>query len=136
MEPLTLDEGTGNSRKGTVLVVDDNLEIRELTEMVLLDSGYEVALASDAESAIGMVAQDPGVFGLVLSDVNLPGLSGVELSTRLQSEYPDLPVMLVSGSAVKVPSGVEFLQKPYSLADLMERVEQICRNRTIASGAH
>lgn len=108
---------------GRVLLVDDQPELRRLFERALVKSGHEVVAAASAREALELAAQ--GGFDVVISDVRMPDLTGVELLERLHAEDPALPVLLVSGSpdldtamkAVKY-GAFEFLTKPVSFEAL------------------
>src|SRR5471030_415061 len=103
----------------SVIVVDDEAPIREAVEQWLTLSGFNVQLCSRAEDCL---AQLPEHFpGVIVSDVRMPGMSGLELLNQLQSRDADLPVILLTGHG-DVPMAVEairdgaydFLEKPFS----------------------
>ena len=102
-----------------VIVVDDEASIRTAVEQWLSLSGFEVQLFSRAEDCLAKLPRDfPGV---ILSDVRMPGLSGLELLAEVQRRDTDLPVILLTGHG-DVPMAVEamrdgaydFLEKPFS----------------------
>lgn len=108
----------------TILVVDDEPQIRALLRRVLWAQGYQVLLAEDAETALGHLAgEDP--IDLLLTDMVMPGLSGRVLLERAMKMRPGLPMILMSGyaeyadtryvvSELKVP----FLPKPFTREEL------------------
>lgn len=106
------------ARKYRVLVVEDNLEIGRFASQILSDLGYESAWATNAQQALEMVGQDAMAFDAILSDVVMPGMSGVVLAKTLRGLRSDLPVILVSGYSEELAcsgyEGFEFLPKPYS----------------------
>lgn len=117
------------STADAIVLVDDNLEVRQLTEFILQDSGYRVYSARDAEEALRIVAEKRDSVCLVMTDISLPGMNGRELRRQLRERFPELPVLLVSGSLPAADeSPANFLQKPFSLVDLIERVEGLRRN--------
>jgi PAS domain S-box-containing protein len=102
-----------------VLLVEDNPQVREFAEGLLTDLGCEVISAENAEQALEHLDAD-GI-DLVLTDVVMPGMSGLELAQRIQSTRPDVPVLLATGYSDEiVQRGSEFavLAKPFGAADL------------------
>lgn len=111
-----------------ILVVDDEQLVRNLTVQVLERAGYEVVGAGDASLALDLLEQER--FDLVVSDVVMPGLSGVELLNELRDRRPDLPVLLMTGGSPQPERTTRALElgangivyKPYSHAELLEAV--------------
>jgi CheY-like chemotaxis protein len=102
-----------------VLLVEDNPQVRDFAEGLLADLGCEVVSANCAEAALDRLAED-GI-DLVLSDVVMPGMSGVELAQKVQEDYPKVPILLATGYSDEiVKRGSEFsvLLKPFGAADL------------------
>jgi PAS domain S-box-containing protein len=108
----------GNS----VLLVEDNPDVAEVSQSLLEQLGYRVHLVADAHAALDTIERQHGTFDLVVSDIIMAGpMDGLGLARRLRERYPDLAVMLVTGYSDLVGSvGTEFpvLRKPYQLADL------------------
>jgi PAS domain S-box-containing protein len=94
---------SGGGRRGRVLFVDDDPEIRDLATALLGRAGYEVETEADGLRAAERLAGDPGGFDVVVTDQYMPGLTGRELAQRVAALRPDLPVILVSG--LDEPSG-------------------------------
>ena len=78
-----------------ILIVDDEAHIRTLLRRFLEREGHECEMATSADEAWERLAN--GAFELVLSDVNMPGTSGLELAPRIAEEYPQTPVVMVTG---------------------------------------
>lgn len=116
----------------TVLLVEDDQQVRTLARTVLTRNGYVVIEASDAEEAFRVAAQHAGPLHLLLTDVVMPGMSGRLLAQRLSEQYPDLNVLYMSGytddaivhHGVLAP-GVAFLQKPFTPATLARAVREV-----------
>jgi two-component system cell cycle sensor histidine kinase/response regulator CckA len=113
-----------------ILVVEDDDQLRGLTSRMLLEHGYEVVAAADAEGAIRVFAEQNGELDLVFSDVVLPDKTALQLVGDLLSIKPDLRVLLSSGysddksqRSVIVERGFHFLPKPYTLPDLLRSVD-------------
>lgn len=108
------------SRK--VLLVDDNLDLLELVIDSLNFFGHEVIAARDAEEALDCLQLTRDV-EVLISDVMMPGMNGIELACRARQMYPDLRVLLVSGradlfAAEAATNHFDFLPKPYRVGDV------------------
>ena len=121
--PLPAREATRLAeRKSTVLLVEDNDEVAALTFEMLQGLGFQVRRAASALGALHLLEEDAAV-DLVLSDIVMPGMSGVELATELRRRRPDLPVILTTGyseaiSDSKAFEGFRLLTKPYRIETL------------------
>lgn len=131
-------EGAGE-RSGAILLVEDEDAVRGLAARVLSGSGYRVIEAASAEDALAeieraeitraeVVARGGGI-DLLIADLMLPGMDGRALAAEIRRRRAGLPVILVSGYAdgdagdgKVVGDGVRFLEKPFSLADLLAAV--------------
>jgi DNA-binding NtrC family response regulator len=107
----------------TVLVVDDERNIRRTLDLVLRGDGYEVVEAGDAEQALEMLEHGDARVDLAILDINLPGMSGVELLAKLRVDtvLADLPVIVISGHAAREDvaqaiklGAADFFEKPLS----------------------
>jgi two-component system cell cycle sensor histidine kinase/response regulator CckA len=120
---------SGERGQGTVLVVDDEAAVRSVLDRALRSFGYSVLLAADGDEAVAKARHHSGVIDLVLSDVAMPGMNGVEVLERLRELRPTARQMLMSGfaespeaHAVLVRGEIGFLAKPFSIAQLSEAV--------------
>ncbi len=121
-------EGLQHTR-GLVLVVDDTEAVATVAERVLRRAGYDVQVARSGERALELFAERAGDISVVLLDLSMPGMDGLEVLERLRAARPDLPVLLSSGFQAPNPQALEgrrvsYLQKPYQAALLVERIEQ------------
>ena len=113
----------------TILFVEDESFVREVTSEVLRSAGYRVLMAKNAAEGFHLYDAHCGEVGLVITDVVLPGESGRSLSRRLRCENPELKILLVTGYAEQL--GVlerepeDFLAKPFSTEVLLQRVRQL-----------
>jgi CheY-like chemotaxis protein len=106
---------------GTVLVVDDDVRILGLTGEMLRLAGYEVIEARLAAEALGILERKGRGIDVVLTDMQMPGMTGGELAGRLRTRAPHLPVVFMSGSGEdSVPPGT--LHKPFRMADLFRMI--------------
>jgi DNA-binding response OmpR family regulator len=107
-----------------ILIVDDDSDIRSLVRRVLTGAGYAVLTAPDGEAALAVVdAEHPC---LVITDVQMPRRDGRALIAHLRHEDPRLPILVVSAVAEQPDLvGIPILAKPFSLADLLAKVQQL-----------
>jgi len=116
----------------TILLVEDDEAVRELTEMVLQSYGYHVLVAEEPTHA-QKLSDTPGHnIALVLTDVVMPSISGRELVRRLTDKHPHLRVLYMSGytdnvitSGGVLEPGLAFLQKPFTPASLASKVREV-----------
>jgi signal transduction histidine kinase/CheY-like chemotaxis protein len=119
-----------------VLVVDDEDLVRRTIRMILTRLGYRVQEASTPESALRQIAEDEGAIQLVLTDQAMPGMTGLQLASRLRKLRPELPIILASGyldnEAMEKVEELDLegvLNKPYDRAELHE-----CIRRAVEEG--
>ncbi len=119
--------------KEKVLVVEDEISVRQVATRVLRDLGYTVLEAENGDDALRVASenQDRRIH-LLLTDVVMPQMGGKPLAERLRSERPDIRVLFFSGYADNalvqdgvLDSGVAFLQKPFSPAILAQKVREV-----------
>src|SRR5262249_2739880 len=84
------DEPDGSNRTGTILVVEDDEQVRQITVSYLQGRGYQVIEAANAEAA-AVLAHSTDKLDLLLTDIAMPGMEGFALANRLRAERPDLP---------------------------------------------
>jgi len=109
---------------GRILFVEDDQDQLDTTPRLLQTLGFSVEGVRDPASAESMVADDPHRFDLVITDYDMPGMSGIQLARRLAEVAPDLPIILVSGredavvAAAHLPNIRRVVIKPYDKDDL------------------
>ncbi|MEW6387476.1 MAG: PAS domain S-box protein [Thermodesulfobacteriota bacterium] len=110
--------------QGTVLVVDDEPLLRNVAARLLECLGYRVLTAPGGESAVQIFQENNGGIDLVLLDLIMPGINGLQTWEQLRAFNPEVRVLFCSGCGEeeKLPPGVDFLSKPYSLQILSEKV--------------
>ena len=121
----------------TILVVEDELSVRDLAARVLERQGYELLEASNGNEALRLVQDHAGKkIDLLLTDVVMPGMSGSELADRLRSSHAEARVLYMSGytnnSVVHhgiLEPGIYFLQKPFSPEALAQKVREVLDDR-------
>jgi CheY-like chemotaxis protein len=123
--PQRLAAGTG-----TILLVEDDPAVRQLTERILITAGYRVLVGVDGEHALA-VARTHDHIDLLVTDVIMPGMNGQQLADRLTDLRPGLPVIYTSAytRGVLTHTGddrtVAFLDKPFTAAALTEKVRAV-----------
>lgn len=117
------------ARKQRVLVTDDDAMVRTVIAALLRQQGFVVVEAHDGEEALARWSREPDGFDLVLLDLHMPRLGGVEVMERLRAMSPTVKVILLSGNlgetdAVFPVEGVRYQQKPFYNEELIEVVRQ------------
>jgi CheY-like chemotaxis protein len=110
-----------------ILVVDDETSLLQLVTMILGQAGHTVLSASSGVEALMVFASYPHKFDLILSDVLMPGMTGIELVRRIRALDPSVKVLLMSGfvpEGVEVPGDLRLFKKPFAPADLLATVKQ------------
>ncbi|MBI4860815.1 MAG: response regulator [Candidatus Riflebacteria bacterium] len=127
--------GSVPAPQATVLVVEDEDEVRTLLEQVLLSGGYEVFTAASAEEALLEFTERLDRIDLLLADVVLPGMSGLSLARRFQEARPDLKVLHVTAHSDVIKERrfsagkfVKVLAKPFEIDELLKAVEESITN--------
>lgn len=117
-----------------ILVVDDEEIIRALLEEILLDEGFEVATAGNGNEAIEMLQGDQ--FDLIISDVVMPGMSGIEVLQAAFRIDPEYPVIMITGypsveTAVKLVNlgAADYITKPFNIDSLKLTISKALRSR-------
>jgi response regulator RpfG family c-di-GMP phosphodiesterase len=115
----------------TVLVVDDDAPIRDYLAQVLRFEGYECHTFNDSLAALAYLRQDDSPADLVLADISMPDMGGIELLREVKSSYPDLPVILISGlyelalALDALEAGADdYLKKPVRPGDIVALVSK------------
>ena len=124
---------------GRILVVDDEPDHISTLEDFLGSKGYDVAGACSGDEALALA--EPGGFDMAFVDIRMPGMNGIELVSKLKSNYPRLPVVMMTAystvdSAVEAfrTGATDFLSKPLKLTDVESMVDKFVRNRIAAPG--
>jgi two-component system, cell cycle sensor histidine kinase and response regulator CckA len=136
-EALPAIKVTSGEQKGseTILLVEDQAQVRELARMALSEKGYTVLVASSPEDAERVCASHGTEIHLLLTDLIMPGATGRELAKRLTARHPKMRVLYMSGYTFGISTqpgmqsglledGVAFLQKPFTPSALGDKVRE------------
>lgn len=122
--------------KELVLIVEDDPSISDLSGKMIQKMGYRVMLAESADKAIVMIEDEGLRPELVISDVVMPGLSGLELAAIIRYKHPEMKVILMSGYTEQVimkhgemDPNIPFLHKPFTRQELQDRITQVMQKR-------
>jgi DNA-binding NtrC family response regulator len=124
----------------SVLIVDDEPASRELLEIILSDAGYDTEAVASGEKALASLAGRS--FELVVSDLQMPGLDGLELTQEIRKRHPDVEVLILTafGSQERAHEAgklqAEYLRKPFDKADLLHRVARMAEKGRMARELH
>jgi two-component system cell cycle sensor histidine kinase/response regulator CckA len=117
----------------TVLLVEDEPAVRKVVAAVLANARCRLLVANDGADAIALARSHEGSIDLLISDVVMPGMSGVELAGAVTATRPDARVLLVTGYASEAVSahaetlGASLLEKPFTPPELLERITELLR---------
>lgn len=115
----------------TILLVEDEAFIRKVTAEVLQSAGYSLVIAKSAADALDAYRRRSWPVDLLLADIVMPGMSGFDLATELETFYPRARTLLMSGYMEQLaccelsPSGMEYLAKPFSIHMLLGKVREV-----------
>ncbi len=117
-----------------ILIVEDDADLQSMLASVLEDEGYHVETAARGEDAVERARRTP--FDLVVADVRLPGMNGLDALAKMKEQQPHVGSLVITGFAAEADSlravrmGVEdYLKKPFPLADFLGRVQQVLAAR-------
>jgi CheY-like chemotaxis protein len=126
-----MEKGIPQSGNAKILVVDDNLILRELMETILVSSGYSCVCVEDGLAAIDHMKKE--MFDVVISDVEMPRLNGFELLAHVKNIYPDTKIIMISGKyqpgtasvGLSLNDAHHFLAKPFSVNHFLSAIRSV-----------
>jgi PAS domain S-box-containing protein len=123
----------------TILVVEDQEEVRRFTSDVLRKYGYTVLVAASGDEALNVLSEHTGAVDLVITDLVMPGMTGRELADRVAASRPGIPTLFMSGYSDEVATrqGVlereaAYLQKPFAPKALDDKIREVLRSAASA----
>lgn len=119
-----------DSSEGTVLLVDDEDMVRHVTRRMLELGGYDVLEADSAAQALAVLQELHSAIQLLVSDIQMPGMSSVQLAEQIEGEWPGIPILLISGHAGEHAVHIKHpvLGKPFTMQALLRKVTEILGN--------
>jgi two-component system, cell cycle sensor histidine kinase and response regulator CckA len=125
--------------KRTILVVDDEAEIRKLVGAMVSQAGYTILTADSGEHALVLYKNNKGPIDLLITDVIAPGMSGPMLADKLTEIQPDLKVLYISGydnthvvQKYVVEKGHALLSKPFTVEEMKAKVREMLSSAAVA----
>ena len=119
----------GPGRK-TILLVEDDPAVRSVLNGMLTDAGFEVLVAQDGASALHQLWKHGGNLSLLVTDIDMGRMGGMELAEMVRSQYPALPILFISGLPIPAGElessapGTFLLAKPFGAVALVQAVEK------------
>ncbi len=140
-----MTEGTGgmfggHTTNGRVLIVDDEPDVRKVVKMTLNKAGYDVIEAEDGEKAIAAIkeGENPLLLDVIISDIRMPKVNGVEAINYFQQQWPTVPLIVLTGFPdMEMATGflrqgvVDYLVKPVEKEKLIAAVSKAIEQREI-----
>jgi len=125
----------------TILLVEDNDNLRNLLQRTLEGVGFSVLSASDGAEALRLCQQHDGAINLAVSDIIMPRLSGLQLSEQIRAARPEMNFLFITGFADEFPElrelikyGASILEKPFLPSELLRKVEDTLNRGKAATG--
>ncbi|MGE6396930.1 response regulator transcription factor [Chryseobacterium scophthalmum] len=120
-----------------ILIIEDNLRVSSLMKRGLESQGYEIYISEDAEDALVLVERID--FDLIITDIMLPQMNGIELSKLIKQKHPDLPIIMLTalGTIDEKMEGFDagaddYMVKPFEIRELYARIKAILLRKPIA----
>ena len=123
-----------------ILVAEDDAGVRLLVTRALRLEGHSVVAVEDGEYALERLVEDDGAYDLLLSDIRMPAMTGIELAHATHRHWPDLTILLMTGYAeqreaaedlMRIVAGV--VDKPFTLSEIRDRVRTALGPRSVAA---
>jgi len=144
-DPDTTQDSEAPLRGGheTVLLVEDEPSILNMSRAILEKLGYRVLAAATPDEALGLAKNQAEIFHLLLTDMIMPTMSGLDLAKRLQALHPELKCLFMSGymaTSMTQPAPLvnitNFIQKPFSMRDLANKIRDVLEDKCAAERSH
>lgn len=114
-----------------ILIVEDDDSVRAFTARAIQAAGHEVETAEDGDLGLESIRKASGEYDLVLSDIRMPAMDGIEMAKRAASEFPGLKILLMTGYAEQRERAadlqdivIDVVSKPFTLNEIRTRVQQ------------
>ena len=127
-----LDQGNGER----IMIIDDEEELITMLTELLIHSGYRVCTYIDSRQALEHFSSNPNVYDLIITDMTMPGITGLELSNKFLALRPDLPIILMTGFSEQVDqakamaAGIKgFIRKPPTTGQFLQKIRGVLDER-------
>jgi CheY-like chemotaxis protein len=121
--------GRTSARGETILLAEDEPGVRKYTRRILERHGYTILEAANGVEALALARSQPGTIHLLLTDIIMPMMGGVELTETFNAEFPGIPVLFMSAYTDQIMRHWNvlsaYIQKPYNLSDLLTQVREL-----------
>lgn len=114
-----------------ILVVEDDASVRTFTARALSVDGHQVEMAEDGMEGLEIITRDAGGFDLILSDIRMPAMDGIEMAKEAKASFPSLRILLMTGFADQRERAsdleqvaIDVVDKPFTLADIRSAVSR------------
>ena len=131
-QALSLQKDRTHRGSESILIAEDDQQVRNMASTALSRHGYQVLAAADGREALSLMKTHPGSIDLLLTDVIMPDINGKELFDRISAVHPDIRVLYMSGYTNDViadhgviDEGVHFLEKPFHIKTLAAKVRAV-----------
>jgi two-component system, cell cycle response regulator CpdR len=115
-----------------ILIVEDDDSVRSFTARAIANDGHQVDMAEDGELGLEAIRAAAGAYDLILSDIRMPAMDGIEMAKQAATEFPGLRILLMTGYAEQRERAADLQQvvidvvpKPFSLADIRRKVSAV-----------
>jgi len=120
--------------KGRVLIIDDEDIVRVSCQRILVPEGYEVRSTNSAAEGLGLLAQEP--VDVVLTDLKMPDIDGMQVLEKIKEEWPDIEVIMITGyqtittavEAIKL-GAFDYIEKPFTPSAIVEAIDKAISHR-------
>lgn len=110
-----------------ILVVDDDYSIIELLKEALPALGYKADFVTDGNKAIELIKNTNPPYDLILSDIRMPEINGIDVARAAHAAKPDIPILFMSGNRNTIAEERSFLAKPFSIDEMETKIEFLLR---------
>lgn len=114
-----------------ILIVEDDDSVRSFTARAITNDGHQVETAEDGDLGLASIREAGGSYDLVLSDIRMPAMDGIEMARRAAGEFPGLRILLMTGYAEQRERAadlasiiIDVVSKPFTLSEIRTRVQR------------
>ncbi|QXE91027.1 response regulator [Geomonas subterranea] len=120
-----------NEKRETILLADDEPEIREVLRDLLICNGYTVITASNGQDALEKFIENTDAIELLVTDIVMPGRDGISSYNEMKKINPGIKVIYMTGFHERIPPSVDALRKPFHPSQLVQLVRSVLGNEPV-----